>query len=258
MLVKDIELIIGNDLGFVPETPATPYGKSGSQRSEQILLDMANKLGHCVSYAQEQQGQLIQNIVPVFKTESQQISTSSRVELALHTETAFHPYKPDYILLLCLRGDKKAVTTYALVDEIISKLELWVIATLQKEWFTTGIDISFRTNGEKDKKIPITILKKNKENDYQMIYDLTLVQGINDIAREALVELEKAIALSIHNVVLETGDLLIINNNKAIHGRKPFQARYDGTDRWVQRMLVRENLPSKDQIDGNVIITKFG
>ena len=44
MLVKDIELIIGNDLGFVPETPATPYGKSGSEKSEQTLLDMANKM----------------------------------------------------------------------------------------------------------------------------------------------------------------------------------------------------------------------
>jgi alpha-ketoglutarate-dependent taurine dioxygenase len=56
---------------------------------------------------------------------------------------------------------------------------------------------------------------------------------------------------------LETGDLLVIDNNKTIHGRKPFQARYDGTDRWVQRILVRKELPPSDQINGHIITTEF-
>jgi L-asparagine oxygenase len=56
---------------------------------------------------------------------------------------------------------------------------------------------------------------------------------------------------------LETGDLLIIDNNKTIHGRKPFQPRYDGTDRWVQRMLIRKELPPKEQMNGHIVITSF-
>jgi L-asparagine oxygenase len=55
--------------------------------------------------------------------------------------------------------------------------------------------------------------------------------------------------------VLEAGDLLIIDNNKTIHGRKPFQPRYDGTDRWVQRMLVRKELPPREQMNGHIVIT---
>ena len=124
------------DIGFVPNTPATPFPNSikqtSSDKSSLVFLKYAQKFGHPVSYVQEQKGQLVQNIVPVHKTETQQISTSSKVELALHTETAFHPYKPDYVLLLCLRGDPNAVTTYANVEDIFKKLDLWVIATLQK------------------------------------------------------------------------------------------------------------------------------
>ena len=39
---------------------------------------------------------------------TRQTSTSSRVELMFHTEAAFHPHRPRYLLLLCLRGDPAA------------------------------------------------------------------------------------------------------------------------------------------------------
>jgi len=248
------------DIGFVPKTPATPFPNSikeaSSDKSSMVFLEYAHKFGHPVSYAQEQEGQLVQNILPVHKTETQQISTSSKVELALHTETAFHPYKPDYVLLLCLRGDPSAVTTYANVDDIVKKLDLWVIATLQKKWFTTNIDISFRTKGEKDKNIPISVLEKT-EDGYNFIYDYTFVKANDELGRAALEKLHEAVQECIQEIVLETGDLLVIDNNKTIHGRKPFQARYDGTDRWVQRILVRKELPPSDQIHGHIITTEF-
>jgi len=248
------------DIGFVPKTPATPFPnlikEASSDKSSMIFLEYAHKFGYPVSYMQEQKGQLVQNILPVHKTETQQISTSSKVELALHTETAFHPYKPDYVLLFCLRGDPNAVTTYANVDDIVKKLDLWVIATLSKKWFTTNIDISFRTKGQKDKNIPISVLEKT-EDGYNFIYDYTFVKANDELGRAALEKLHEAVSECIQEVVLETGDLLVIDNNKTIHGRKPFQARYDGTDRWVQRILIRKELPPSDQIDGHIITTEF-
>ena len=57
---------------------------------------------------------------------------------------------------------------------------------------------------------------------------------------------------------VEKIDLLVIDNEKTIHGRKPFQPRYNGTDRWVQRVLVRKEIPPSNQINGHVITTKFG
>jgi hypothetical protein len=66
--------------------------------------------------------------------------------------------------------------------------------------------------------------------------------------------LRKAISFATKEVILKTGDLLLINNHKAVHGRKPFKARYDGTDRWLQRLLVRKTLPPKDFLMYNNII----
>ena len=36
-------------------------------------------------------------------------------------------------------------------------------------------------------------------------------------------------------VALQAGDLLLVKNNEALHGRSPYHPRYDDSDRWVQR-----------------------
>lgn len=246
------------EIGYIPKTPAQPYFKSSLlYYAKQTLLQYAAKFGHAISYIQEQQGSLIQNIVPVHKTETQQISTSSKVELGLHTETAFHPYKPDYVMLLCLRGDHKAITTYANLSDILRQLDLETRRVLKQKWFTTGIDLSFRTNQEPDKNIPISIVGE-LDGMLTLTYDEVLIQGTNDLACGALEKVKQAIKNCTQEIVLNTGNLLVIDNRNTIHGRKPFQPRYDGTDRWVQRVLVRKDLPPKDQIEGNIITTKFG
>ena len=186
-----------------------------------------------------------------------QISTSSKVELALHTESAFHPYKPDYVLLLCLRGDDKAATTYANVNEIVESLSSEVVKSLKQPWYRTAVDDSFRTKGEPQKEFIMPILSE-VEDKMTITYDNFFMRGINEYAVLALTELNYAIQKCTREIVLKTADLLVIDNSTVIHGRKPFQARYDGTDRWVQRMLVRKQMPPDNQVEGNVITTKFG
>jgi L-asparagine oxygenase len=244
-------------IGQIPPTPATPYtAQSSVLAATESLIEYSIGLGYAVSYVQEQQGKLTQNILPVHKTEYEQISTSSKVQLALHTETAFHPYKPDYVILLCLRGDPTAVTTYANVEEILSHLNKETVEYLQEKWYNTGIDKSFRSNGKSYQEFNLPVLTK-VEDGYNMIYDEDLMKPTTLFAAAALESFSNAVSKSVREIILKAGDLLIIDNNKTIHGRKPFQPRYDGTDRWVQRMLVRKNLPPVDQIDGHTITTKF-
>ena len=38
---------------------------------------------------------------------------------------------------------------------------------------------------------------------------------------------------------LSPGEILVVDNDLVVHGRVPFQARYDGTDRWLKRASVR-------------------
>ena len=244
-------------IGDVPPTPAA-QGQDDVQTAtaNQSILMHAALFGHPVGYAQEQNGKIIQDIFPVKGTETRQISTSSKTELALHTETAFHPYKPDYVLLLCLRGDENAETTFASIENILPYLSQHTIDVLQKEVFLTGIDESFRTHGEPDMEIPMSVLKRT-ERGWKLTYDATVMKGINEEADTALRNLEWAVSSSIQSITLKTGQLLVIDNNSTVHGRKPFQPRYDGTDRWLKRVLVVEELPPDSDYDNGVITTQF-
>jgi len=262
---RTITLIEGIDVGDVPQTPnTTDIDSSYLDGIREQLMSYASEHGlFPVSYKQEQKGKLIQNILPIKKTETQQISTSSGVELGLHTELAFHPYRPSAVFLLCLRGDSTAVTTYAYVDDIVKHIQPISLAILTRLWYVTTLDDSFRTGGEEDMELYCSILREindgvtGSNSLYEITFDEVLMRGTNKQADEAINELKAAIKLCVKEIVLKTGDLLILNNKTTIHGRRPFQARYDGTDRWVQRMLAVYTLPPVNQLDGHVITTPF-
>ena len=257
-----ISLLQHQSIGDIPPTPfMSSLSDSATPTTHALLYSVARSLGHPVGYLQEQQGKIIHDIVPIKKTETAQMSTSSVVTLDLHTESCFHPYLPDYVLLLCLRDDPSAATTYADLEDIIPDLGIDCLDILTKPWFLTSVDESFRTNGEPDQPRNIPILTKQKNNTYRLRYDQAVMVGTKKEAVWALSVLNNAINKHIKEVILKTGDLLIIDNSTTIHGRKPFKARYDGTDRWLQRLLVRKNVENLPHIHcaktGHLIITKY-
>lgn len=258
---RQIKLLKIDGFDQIPPTPAQKYSKCSFLTTiRDNLVAYASGYGFPVSYIQEQNGDLIQNIFPIKKTESQQISSSSKIELGLHTETAFHPYKPSHVHLLCLREDPLAVTTYAYVDEIMGHLKPKTIDILTRPWFITSIDDSFRTHSESNMELPCFVLRArifNKKLTYEIIFDEALMRGINDEANDALEQIKGAIMKSIREIVLRTGDLLTLDNKTTIHGRRPFNARYDGTDRWLLRVLSIDYAVPRQHKSGHTIITKF-
>ena len=111
----------GAPIGALPPTPPAPSAPTGKDLvSEFVLLTVARRLGQPVGYLPEHGGDLVQNLVPTAAGAARQVSTSSSVDLMFHTEAAFHPHRPRYLLLLCLRGDRAAVTTLSSVPTIRS------------------------------------------------------------------------------------------------------------------------------------------
>ena len=49
-------------------------------------------------------------------------------------------------------------------------------------------------------------------------------------------------------VYLRPGDLLALDNRHWLHGRTPFEAVYDGRDRWLQRLYFSEELDRLEAI----------
>lgn len=252
-------LLRGAPIGQLPPTPATPTTPSGKDlTSEMTLLTVARRLGQPVGYRPEHGGRLVQNIVPTQAQADRQVSTSSSVDLMFHTETAFHPHRPRYLLLLCLRGDPAAVTTLASIHELLGLLDPAVVETLFEPRFRTAVDASFLAGRSNQLGSPRPVLSGTREEP-TFVFDADLMVGTDVRAEAALRAVTEAVEACHTGVVLMPGELLVVDNHLAIHGRSHFAPRFDGTDRWLQRTFVVSDLsPSAADRDGRVITTVFG
>jgi alpha-ketoglutarate-dependent taurine dioxygenase len=252
-------LIRNAPIGELPPTPASPAAPVDKDLSTELtLLTVARRLGQPVGYVPEHGGRIVQNIVPTRTDADLQTSTSSRSNLMFHTETAFHPFRPRYLLLLCLRGDPAAHTTLVSVHELMDRLPEATVDAMFEPRFRTAVDVSF-LGGRPNELGPVRPLVTGTRDEPTFIFDADLTVGIDADAEDVLVQLRDMIEQIATSVVLEPGDLLVVDNNVAVHGRSPFTARFDGRDRWLQRSFVVADLaPSAGQRAGRVITTEFG
>lgn len=257
---EPVTLIKNAEIGEIPPTPLVPpQNETSVLRASELLLKFGYLYGHPVAYKQEQNGRLIQHILPNPKTEFAQISSSSKTILKMHTETAFHPHKPDVLILMCLRGDKNAPTTYAIFDEILGKMDVGLMYELMRPQFYIQPDLSFRKNKEKYNEwlVPIIDCRHKK---FRFCFDEDLMRGKTQVACNALEYLKNLVSDNMREIVLDAGDVLVIDNHQVVHGRKPFQPRYDGSDRWLMRLMVKSELPTRDDyslLSHPVITTEF-
>jgi alpha-ketoglutarate-dependent taurine dioxygenase len=252
LLIKGLPV---GELGVTPASPTAPTTKDGT--SEATLLGIARRLGEPVGYLPEHGGDLVQNLVPTQAEAARQTSTSSRVRLDWHTETAFHPHKPRYLVLLCLRGDPAAQTLLCSMAQLDAGLPERTRLVLREARFRIGVDESF-TDGRTVLLPELRPVVSGPAPRPEFTFDAGLMVGADAEADEALAEVRRRIELEHVAVTLEAGDLLVVDNHVAVHGRSPFPARFDGTDRWLQRTFVVEDLaPSAGERAGHVITTHF-
>ncbi len=252
-------LIRGLPVGTLPATPkrpaATPPGKD--RASELLLLTVARVLGEPVGYRPEHGGDLVQNLLPVREAAATQTSTSSSVDLEFHTETAFHPHRPRYLLLSCLRGDNRARTLLCSLRALLTELSEPERAILAQPRFRTRVDASFGGHPGLAPLAAAPILRGDPERP-TLVFDADLMAGTDPEADAALARLRNLARQLRTAVTLEPGDLLVVDNDACIHGRSAFPARFDGSDRWLQRAFVVEDLaPSAADRHGRIIDTTF-
>lgn len=252
-------LLRGLPIGELPPTPETPTERTTKDQSTEFtLLTVARRLGQPVGYEPEHGGDLIQNIVPTRAAAARQVSTSSKVELMFHTEAAFHPHRPRYLLLLCLKGDPSASTTLSSIHEVLPTLPDDVRDTLFQPRFRTAVDESYLHGRANELGAPMAVLSGDRRLP-TIVFDADLMVGTDTEADDALAVLGQAVVAHQTAAVLEPGDLLVVDNTVAVHGRSPFTPRFDGTDRWLQRTFVVSDLaPSAGERRGRVITTTFG
>ncbi|MFE9613498.1 TauD/TfdA family dioxygenase [Streptomyces sp. NPDC006012] len=241
------------------DVPDTPMAKGSVQRvpalPAAVLMLIANGLGDPASFAAEKSGALVQDVVPVPGQEDFQGNAGS-VELTFHTENAFHPHRPDYVLLLCLRTDHEGVSELrtCCVRRVLPELTVRTREALGRREFVTEAPPSFGEGGTGAAHAVLT----GDPADPDLCFDEAATRGLTDAGRAALGELSAVVQRSYNGVRLRAGDLAVVDNRVALHGRSSFTPRYDGRDRWLQRMFSfadlrrsRDHRPS----DGSVLRT---
>lgn len=224
--------------------PSTPMAGESVQRDATVaaalLLMTACGLGEPVAFRPEKAGAMVQDVVPVPGKESFQGNAGS-VTLSFHNENAFHPHRPDFVLLLCLRPDHDRVagTRVACIRQVLPLLTETTRSALRAQEFATQAPPSFGTAGER----PVThAVLSGDPADPDIQVDLAATRGLTRRSRDALVELGVVFEETSREVVLDTGDLIVVDNRVTVHGRSSFNPRYDGRDRWLQRTFSVTNL----------------
>ena len=247
----------------LPPTPANPEDPVAKSTfySELWLTAAAAAVGDPVAYAQESQGRHIHDVFPTPGDADKLSSRSSSLALDYHTEMAFHPHSPDFVLLYALRQDpeKKVETRVSSVRRFIHELSPEQQSQLFKREFRAGIDYSFGSQSGTLGNGPLCSVFRGRADDPFLCVD-DIMEAENPQGQEILNTLRQLIIDRSQAVILEAGSLLMVDDRRAAHSRTAFRAHFDGTDRWLQRLLVKRNrdLAAEDMLKGtSVIATDF-
>ncbi|MFF9090316.1 TauD/TfdA family dioxygenase [Streptomyces sp. NPDC014991] len=246
--------LIARNVPLDDELPPTPTDGVAPDWSRLPLTTVAQLavmtwLGDVIAYADEKAGRLVQDIVPVRGAERRQENSGS-VMLELHTEDGFHPYKPDFVTLLCLRADheRRARTTCGAITRALPRLSAECVSVLRRPLFRISHSSSFGGPGGGAATAvspPLPVLSGPAATP-ELVADFHAMEPLDETAARAFDELREAMLAVLVGTVLEAGDLIVVDNRAAVHGRTDFRPRYDGRDRWLRRCFAVADLrPSR-------------
>lgn len=200
---------------------------------------IAHLAGTMLAYEAEGNGNLIQDMVPNPKLAMTQQSQGSKVELEAHTEQCFSEFKPDYVVLGCLRGDENAFTFAYSARKFVEHFTEEELEMLREPRWMTQIDDSFKPFIPDPNAVrgPYPILTGPVDDPYILI-DQDLMHGVTRESQELLDKVVQTYIEHRDGVALEAGDLLLLDNPRAMHGRSLFSPRFDGKDRFIARGFV--------------------
>ncbi|GAU68938.1 malate synthase [Streptomyces sp. NBRC 110611] len=219
--------------------PDTPDVAESVQREATVPAATAVliglQLGEIVAYREEKSGALVQNVVPVRGLEASQ-SNAGSVPLEFHIENAFHPYRPDFVGLTCLRQavGQNAGTTVASIRRALPLIEESDRRVLHQARFVTVPPPSFRSGSE----TPARPVLDGSPDDPNIVVDFHATTALDDEAKQVLERLRATMMDISASVELSAGELVFVDNRVVLHGRAPFTPNYDGRDRWLQRIFV--------------------
>ncbi|MEV0052874.1 TauD/TfdA family dioxygenase [Saccharopolyspora shandongensis] len=230
---------------FTEAPGPTPSSWDTADPGQTRELDVAFALiagvtGRVFGWRSQQDGRLVHDIVPSKGFENMQVGASSAVKLEWHTEDSYHPDRPELLLLACVRNPDGVGTDVASVRR--ARLSDEDAALLSTDPVLLYPDDSYAGSWSGDGGDSARMLTLWETADgLCMRFDppYTKLPDDRPDLRAAWERLGEALDSCATTVRAEPGDVVVVNNDVAAHARRPFTARYDGTDRWLKRILAR-------------------
>jgi L-asparagine oxygenase len=236
------------DPDLPPTPPAVPgYLVKRTFISEACLTVFGRLVGELFAYFAEKFGALFHDVKATPAGLHSLSNEGSTADFDLHVEIAFDQFRPDHLALYCLRADHehKAATIIADARRACSLLTPEQIEALRRADFQIRAGESFRKglNGQDEWSERVAVLT-GPEEFVELRVNLNHMRALSQSGEAALTALRTALhsPSAYSEVVLEPGDLLLVNNKVCAHGRRPFLPRFDGLDRWLQRTYLRADL----------------
>ncbi|WP_225821761.1 TauD/TfdA family dioxygenase [Streptomyces naphthomycinicus] len=244
-----------------PEPPVRPtpahWREAAADRStagrETLLALCAMTLGEPYTWATLQSGRLIQDVLPIAGDEKRQNGHSSDTLLEFHTEDGFHDSRYDFLLLMGLRNHDRIPTTVASIrdvdldetdQELLRRPNFHILPDDEHVRQMEALGGPGHPALHKMRRMqrhpePVAVLFGDEKHPYLRLDRPFMRSADGDPAAErALDRLVDALAAARRDIVVEAESVLVVNNHLAVHGRMPFTARYDGTDRWLKKLGV--------------------
>lgn len=238
----------GSPLGFflIDGLSPDPVRQDSEESSAALVLCIAGLIGSPFMSLGHRAGALIHDIYPVRLDATKQLGSGS-VELTWHTEDAHAEPNPDFIGLLCMRGDRRAKTLISRVRP--EELDGGVTSALARPDFLIAADESFDATVTGRPVKPTPVLRGPADKPI-VRFDPLFTDCLTRQAEDALQRLREHLDRRAIEVTLEAGNFLLIDNRCAVHARSAFEPKYDGSDRWVRRVTISSWEPNETEPSG--------
>jgi enduracididine beta-hydroxylase len=249
-------------IGATPANWGAQAQPSSTLEPELFFLLCGSLLGDPFGWATQQDSRIMHDILPIRGHEEMQLNSASTSTIFWHVEDAFHPYRAEYVGMMCLRNVDRTPTTFASIDDL--DLPGHVVEVLFQPRFPIRPDESHRirlneqpgdgTAALRERSYQriqrmaeepprIAVLFGDPASPYLRLDPYFMEDTPDDPEATAAMEaLSAAIDKVLDGVALQPGQVLFVDNFRAVHGRRPFTARYDGRDRWLKRLNVTRDL----------------
>lgn len=241
--------------------PETPIDFTPVPDEEGVLLAKVTAIAclatidsDAVSYGSENNGELFVNLV-VIPPGKGGFSDKSTGKMSGHTDAVSFPIRghrdpgddriapsPDFVLLSSLRNSNAVPTNVMPLDQLMTYLSEEHIQELQKPQYIVGSQLTFRYGMEE------ILGEELMVDDAQLLYEMqekwwirfshrtTQIADTRQIsAQEAMDALKAACAHCVVPLALAPGDIALVNNRIALHGRSEVGQEYGGETRWLLR-----------------------